>query len=131
VAFLSVIIPYGNCSAINVENTISVSGQESINPSSLPTVPLNRVGVRTAVQGKKGLTTVLTSLSVIIPYVNCSAINVENSLSVSGQASIHPSSLPTVPLNRVRVRTAVQGKKWLTTVLPSSNSICELLCHDF
>ncbi len=147
--------------------TSSVSGQASINPSSLPTDPLNRARGRTAVQGKKGLTTVLTSLSILIPFVNYSAMTLNpctsqvsgqeginrssptNSpfkqspceascskkkgglkqrcllfqflfhmwttlpliSSVTGQAGINPSSPSTVPLNRVRVRTAVQRKK--------------------
>jgi hypothetical protein len=94
-----ILIPCVNYSAMTFENTFSVSGPAGINLSSLPTVPLNRVRVRTAVQGKKGLTTVLPFFSIIIPYVNCSAINVENTLSVSGQESINRSSLPTIPLN--------------------------------
>jgi hypothetical protein len=90
------------------ENTLSASGQAIINPSSLPTVPLNRVRVWTAVQGKKGLTTVLPSLLILISSVDYSDMAFENTLSVSGQACINRSSLPTVPLNRARVRTAVQ-----------------------
>jgi hypothetical protein len=58
-----------------------------------------------------GVETALPSFSILIPYVNYSAITFENTVSVSGQASINPSSLPTVPLNRARVRTAVQRKR--------------------
>jgi hypothetical protein len=69
----SILIPNVKYSAMTFEITLLVSDQTSINSSSLPTVPLNRVSVRTVVQGKQGLTTVLPSLSIIIPYVNYSA----------------------------------------------------------